>query len=197
MNEYFFLSEKVKKSTAFAYTVGETPLSHELILEMKTKTELPFDLLLKKVVTSKDGLQVSSDISGLKYLWLDYQPNNLAWPLMSEKMKTVISGNLTGKEGIVWIKVNIKSNNERRIYFIPRFAKELDVLDVQKTTYVPGTSHIIKPVFSFTKIVSYNLFYAPQDFWEITSGLYVSKVLKKAIQKEKLTGVAFDSTSVV
>lgn len=75
MNEYCFLTEKVKQSTAFAYTQGDTPLSHELIPDIIGKTELPFGLFLKKLTTGKDGLLVSEDLSGIKYLWIDYQPN--------------------------------------------------------------------------------------------------------------------------
>jgi len=197
MNKYFFLSEKIKQGTAFAYTEGETPLSHELIPEMVGKIELPFELILKKVISGKNGLQVSTDISDLKYLWLDYQPNNLAWPLMSEKMRNVICQNLTGKEGIIWMKVNVKSIGESKMYFIPRFEKRLDVLDEQKTIFVPGSKHIIKPVFSLKKVLSYNFFNKPQDFWEITSGLYISEVLKNAMQKEKLTGVDFEIATVI
>lgn len=79
-------------------------MSHELIPDVIGRTELHFELFLKKVTTGKGGLQVSDDLSEIKNLWLDYQPNNLAWPLMSEKMKSVVSSHLTGKEGIVWIK---------------------------------------------------------------------------------------------
>lgn len=196
MNEYFFLAEKVKPGTAFAYTERETPLSHELIPEIKTKEELPFDLVLKKVTRGKGNLQISNDLTETKYLWVDYQPNNLAWPLMSDKLKSIISSHLTGKEGIVWIKAKVKSVDESREYFIPRFKQQLEVLDEEKTTYVPGTSHIIRPVFSLKKIINYNMFHAPQDFWEITSGLYISESLKKAIQKEKLAGLDFEKISV-
>ncbi|WP_281228732.1 imm11 family protein [Flavobacterium aquiphilum] len=197
MKEYFFLADKVKRGTAFAYTEDETPLSHELVPELKTKLELPFDLILKKVVFGKAKLQVSNDLSDLKYLWLDYQPNNLAWPLMSEKMKNVVCDNMTGEEAIVWMKVNVKSEKEKRVYFIPRFEKKMDVLDEQKTIFAQGTKHIVKPVFSYEKIMNYNIFHKPQLFWEITSGIYVSEVIKKAIQKEKLTGVDFEEISVV
>jgi hypothetical protein len=197
MNEYYFLAEKVKPSTAFAYTQGNTPLSHELIPDVIGRSELPFELFLKKVTTGKGGLQVSEDLSELKYLWLDYQPNNLAWPLMSEKMKTVISFHLTGKEGLVWIKALVKGGNEVKEYFIPRFSQKLDVLDEQKTIFVPGTAHIIKPVFSLSKISQFSIFHKSQEFfWEITSGLYVSDALKKAMQKAKLTGMDFEKTSV-
>ena len=196
MNEYYFLAEKVKPSTAFAYTQGDAPLSHKLITAVIGRIELPFELFLKKVTTGKGGLQVSEDLSEIKHLWQDYQPNNLAWPLMSEKMKDVVSAYLKGKEGIVWIKAIVNAGNETKEYFIPRFLHKLDVIDEQKTLFVPGTAHIIKPVFSYAKIDNYSIFFAPQDYWEITSGLYVSEALKKAIQEAKLTGIGFEKITV-
>ncbi|NVO10575.1 MAG: hypothetical protein HXX16_11480 [Bacteroidales bacterium] len=196
MNKYFLLTEQIKSGTAFAYTEGKTPLSHELIPEMKDKTNVPFDLFLKKVVISKGETSVSSDISGLKHLWLDFQPNNLAWPLMSEKMKNIIDNNLTGKEDISWMKVTVKADSESRAYFILKFEKMLDVLDEKKTLFVQGTNLIIKPVFSLSKISNYNIFHKPQPFWEIPSGLYISEIIKKAVQKENLTGIDFENVSV-
>lgn len=115
---------------------------------------------------------------------------------MSEMMKNIVSTHLTGKEGIVWIKAIINGGNEIKQYFIPRFLKKLDVIDEQKTTYVSGTAHIIKPVFSFAKIENYSMFFAPQDYWEITSGLYVSETLKNAMQTVNLTGVGFEKVTV-
>lgn len=194
---YYFLAEKVKPNTAFAYTLGETPLSHELISNLKGIYKLPFELELKKVSSSKIGLEVSNDLSNVKYLWVDYQPNNLAWPLMSEKLKTVIEKKLTGKENISWITTNIKADGEERKYFIPFFNKRLDVLDMQRTMFVSGTDHIIKPFFSLEKIINYSLFHKPNNFWEITSALYVSEVLKKDIEKEKLTGLSFETISII
>lgn len=198
MTEYYFLAENVKPGTAFAYTQEEMLLSHELMPSLIDRTELPFELFLKKVIIDKSGLHVNYDLSELKHLWVDYQPNNLAWPLMSEKLKDVIRNHLTGKEGLTWIKAIVNGGNETREYFIPRFLEKLDVLDVQKTMFVPDTSHIIKPVFSFSKIMNFSLFHKSQEyFWEITSGLYVSDVLKKAIQKERLTGLDFEKASVL
>lgn len=129
---YYFLAEKIIPSTAFAYASGETPLSHELISNVKGMHELPFELELKKVVSTKIGLRVNNDLSDVKYLWIDYQPNNLAWPLMSEKLKAVIERNLTGKESIDWITTNVNGKGEGRKYFIPFFNKKLDVLDYAK-----------------------------------------------------------------
>src|SRR5690606_17983105 len=140
----------------------------------------------------------SNDLSDLKEIWLDYQPNSLAWPLMSERLKSVIEANLTRNEQIDWIECKVKNGNEERLYFILRFNKMLDVLDMQKTMFVQGTDHIIRPVFASSKISSYSIFSKPSshDLWKITSGLYVSDALKKAIQKAKLTGIDFEKTTV-
>ncbi|MDE0561933.1 hypothetical protein OU792_18190, partial [Algoriphagus sp. NF] len=86
---------------------------------------------------------------------------------------------------------------ETKEYFIPSFSQRLDVLDREKTLFVQGTTHIIKPVFSFEKVKKYSLFFLPQQYWEITSGLYVSDALKNAMQKMKLTGVDFENTTVL
>lgn len=197
MSKYFFLTGKVKANTAFAYTAGDTPLSHEILPGVIKKSELPFDLFLKKISIASDGLHVSSDLSGIKNLWLDYQPNNLAWPLMSENMKDVVSRHLTGNEGLSWIKARVFFENMYKLYFIPKFQMKLDVLDENNTLFVPGTDHVIKPVFSLDKIRKYSIFFAPDEFWEITSNLYVSEALKIALQREKILGVDFERASVL
>jgi len=198
MSNYFLFSAKDAPELASAYAPEGTKLAHELVSEFDNANELSFELELVKLSVGKEGLRKSNDLSSLKEIWLDYQPNSLAWPMFSEKLKTTIIKNLTGKEGINWITAKINGNNEQRIYYIPRFEKMLDVLDTQKTMYVKGTGRIIKPHFSLVKVNSYNLFHQPatHNLWKITSELYVSEILKKAIQKEKLTGVAFEKTTV-
>lgn len=195
MNQFFSLCGKDRPGTAIAYTEGKSPLAHELIPEVKDKSVLPFELVLKKMKVVKSEPQISSDTSDLKYLWLDYQPNRFAWPLMSEKMKVIVDNNLSGMECISWIKAIVKSDSESRIYFIPCFKKQLDVLDNQKTLFVEGTDLVIRPVFSLKKVSNYNLFPCPQLFWEITSDIYVSATLKNVIEKEKLTGVYFENVT--
>lgn len=68
---------------------------------------------------------------------------------------------------------------------------------MQRTLFVSGTNHIIKPFFSKKKISNYSLFHKPGNFWEITSALYVSEAVKKDIEKEKLTGLDFETISIV
>lgn len=196
MIKYFSLAEDIKPRTASAYTEDATVLSHELIPDLIGKAVLPFDLYLRSVKFHRNGPIESNDLTKIKHLWVDYQPNNLAWPLMSHKMKELVEFFLTGGEGIIWMKVLVRTPDETREYFIPQFTRKLDVLDKDKTTYVDETDLIVRPVYSLDKINRYSLFHRPGDYWQITLGLYVNRDLMTAIRTEKLTGVAFDGISV-
>lgn len=199
MEKYFFLSWKNgKKPLASAFAPKGSKLAQDLISELNGINKLPFELSLVRLDVGENGLIESNDLSDLKEIWLDYQPNSLAWPLMSERLKSIIEVNLTGNEQIDWIECKVKNGSEERTYYILRFNKMLDVLDMQKTMFVQGTDHIIRPVFASLKINSYNVFSKPSshDLWKITSGLYVSETLKKTIQKAKLTGMDFEKISV-
>jgi hypothetical protein len=185
---------KNPQKVASAFAPDNIKLAYQLIQDLESISVLPFDLNLLKLSLKKDRLVNSDDLSDLNETWLDYQPNSLAWPLASEKLKIIIEKSLTGNEGIDWIVAHVFGNGERREYYIPRFKKLLDVLDIDKTMFIPGTNRIIKPCFSLSKISKYSVFHKPSEnnLWEITLGLYVSDTLKKAIQKEKLTGIVFD-----
>jgi hypothetical protein len=118
---------------------------------------------------------------------------------MSERMKSIVDGCLTGNEGIKWIKVLVNGLNEQRTYFIPSFERRLDVLNEEKTTFinVMDVQQIIQPVFSANKIIDYSVFQNPQPFWwQMPSGVYVSEIVKTAIIKAGLTGIKFEKVRV-
>lgn len=198
MMEYYLLSGLYSSPVASAFAPEGTPLAHELIPKVGDSLVMPFELSLIKLSVEKNGIVKSSDLSGLNNLWLDYLPNSLAWPLFSYRLMTVVENNLTGNEGINWVKATVNGGGERREYFIPRFTKPLDVLDVKRTTFIRGTDQIIKPFFSIEKIEKYSVFTRPahHDLWKITSSIYVSEQLKLEIQKERLTGIEFEKTRV-
>ncbi|MEJ5963672.1 imm11 family protein [Pedobacter immunditicola] len=198
MNSYYLLSWKHKKELASAFYAIKNQVAHELMPELDGKNSLPFNFQLGRVREKKDGLTMDGDLTDLKETWLDYQPNSLAWPLISERLKYLIEINLTGNEQVGWINCKVESEKEEKPYFVLRFNKMLDVLDMKKTMFVPGTDHIIKPVFAVSKISAYSIFSMPSshNLWKITSGLYISETLKKAIQKQKLTGLDFQKVSV-
>ncbi|MCB9235035.1 MAG: hypothetical protein H6581_25500 [Bacteroidia bacterium] len=199
MEKYYLISWKEGKDpVASAFAPKGSKSGNELILALNGINKVPFELKMVKVDVGKSGIIVTDDLSGLKEIWLDYQPNNLAWPLMSEKLKAVIESNLSGLEQLDWIECRLNGVNEDRTYFIPRFNILLDVLDRQKTMFVFGTDHIIKPVFEGSKIRSYSIFPKPlsHDLWKITPGLYVSDALKQTMQKAKISGMVFEKVSV-
>ena len=80
---------------------------------------MPFDLHLRSVKLTRNDLIESRDLTKIKHLWVDYQPNVLAWPLMSQKMKELVESFLTGKEGIAWMKTTVRTPDDLREYFIP------------------------------------------------------------------------------
>jgi len=195
-DKYYLISAKYKSELASAYAPEGTKLAHELISDINGD-EMPFEFTLVKVSSGKNGLIESTDLSGLNDVWLDYQPNSLAWPLMSSRLQSIINDSLTGYENIKWVKAKINSQDEQREYYIPKFSNKLDVLDEAKTMYVPGTDQIIKPSFSLAKVKELAIFHKPSSFWQITTEMYVSEKLKKAIQIDKLIGLDFEKTSVV
>jgi hypothetical protein len=198
MKKYYFLAGKNLHKCAFADTNETFKLHHILIPELEGKTKLPFEFHLIKLTIGRNGLIMNNDLSGIENIWLDYIPNCEAWPLMSENLRAIIIQYLTGDEGIDWIEARVNTPEEYKCYYIPRFNKRIDVLDEQDTLFVKGTDHVIRPSFASNKIEKYNMFIESSSdfFWKITSGIYVSEDLKKAIQKEKMTGLTFELTRV-
>lgn len=198
MANYYLISAKNSTNLASAFTPEADLSTAEVISKLGNDLELNSEFKLIKLTADKNGLKKSTDLSGLKEIWLDYQPNNLAWPFFSERLKESVQRLLTDKEGISWIKIKINGNEEERKYYIPFFTKKLDVLDEEKTTYVKGTSYIIKPHFSLIKVTNYTIFHTPfgQNQWQITPEIYITEQLKFEIQKNGLTGVVFEKTRV-
>ncbi|WP_343704260.1 DUF1629 domain-containing protein [Chitinophaga sp.] len=198
MKNYYLLSWGHKRDLASANALQALKSDHELIAQLGDEKSLPFDFELRRVIETGNGLVVNNDLARLSQTWLDYQPNNLAWPLMSERLRSVIESNLTGKEMVDWITCKVKGVDGERLYFILRFKERLDVLDVEKTTFVHGTDHVIKPVFKGSKVARFGIFHKPlsHELWKITPGLYISETVKEDIWRQKLTGMDFEKVSV-
>jgi len=195
----YFLSWKNKGKIGYvAYSKIKVGPSYEVIKTVVDASVLYFDLTIKEVIETKKGLIVNDSFDTSADIWLDYIPNSLAWPLMSEKLKNIIDNNITGEEGISWISANVECGSESKKYYILKFTKKPDVLNLDKTLFVAGTDSIIKPVFAQDKILNLAIFSKPAyaDHWKIPHGLYVSEHLKKAMQKEKLTGLEFSQAKV-
>jgi hypothetical protein len=90
----------------------------------------------------------------------------------------------------------VSGRGEQREYYIPRFSKKLDVLDPDKSTFVPGTAHVIKPVFSLQKLAGLSVFYKQDLFWQIPSRIYVNEAIRQSILEKGLTGLDFSPAKV-
>ena len=123
--KYFLMGLKHFKNVAIACAPDNVGLAHELIGALRESEVMPFDFTLKALTVKSDGIHYSNDFSRVETIWLDYQPNSLAWPLFSEKLKKLIEKMLTGKEGLKWISCNICCGKETRTYYIPHFIEEV------------------------------------------------------------------------
>ena len=177
--KYFLMGLKHFKNVAIACAPDNVGLAHELIGALRESEVMPFDFTLKVLTVKSDGIHYSNDFSRVETIWLDYQPNSLAWPLFSEKLKKLIEKMLTGKEGLKWISCNICCGKETRTYYIPHFIEELDVLNKDKCFY-SNNGGLIKPAYSFLKIKDYSIFPKPamNDLWQITAAICISDKVK-------------------
>jgi hypothetical protein len=177
IKNYYLLTWKKDKEENIADTNAKTPIAHELISSVIRKKSLGFDLVIK------DGQ------------FLDYQPNSLAWPIISEKLKKILEAEGQAKH-ISFIPIKIYNEKEFRRYYILIFDKKLDVINESETLFVPGTDHIIKPVFSAEKIQCLKIFHKPTLFWSITPEIYIDAAMKKTLQSEGISGIDFEKASV-
>ena len=188
---YYWMSINNDIVNSVAFAPKGTHPSHYLIDEVKRKKSLPFSLELHRVGVSSE--LIVKDICDDFY---DYQPNSLAWPIMSNKMKSVIEGHLTGKEYIEWKTVTIKGKDISREYFIPVFTKKLDTLLVEKTVIVKQSGIILKPCFDKNKIKGLSMFHGHNNFWSITTQIYVSDAVKRAIKASGIQEIMFSPVHI-
>lgn len=199
MKKYYCLRWNDATEVASAFYEDRTQLDHEMISQLEGKKQMPLDFVLTRVKETRNGLIIDDNLTALKEVWLDYQPNSLAWPILSEKLKNIIDASLTGNEQVDWITCNLRNREEVRQYYIIRFNKKIDVYDIKKTVFMDETKEdVIKPVFSFSKIKNYSVFPKPlfYDFWKFPTSFYVNEDIKKRIQKEKLTGIKLEKVFV-
>lgn len=191
--EYYRLEPRVKNGTAFAIpngavsTVSSAPFTEQL----KQMKILPYPLELVDLVDKGGIWQPTNDMSKITEMWVDYQPNEWAFPLMSERLTRIVQEHLLGGEGLDWIKAIVTAQGESRNYFIPRFSRLFDIWDKERTIYSVNGDFIVNPCFLKERVWDKAIFYSRPEFWEITSSLVVNEHLMKAIKKAKLTGVSF------
>ncbi|MDX6187748.1 hypothetical protein SGQ83_00150 [Flavobacterium sp. Fl-318] len=199
MSKYFSISWVDNPVGPVAFGPENSKLNFELTEELVGCNKLPFDLIIKKVSQLKDSVEESDDLSDLNTIWEDYLPNNIGFALMSDRLKAIVDLHLTGQEDIDWINCKVWANATFKIYYILRFNRKLDVLDIENTKYIPNSNRILKPCYSLLKVNFYNVFHEElsDNLWQINIFIIISEKLKKDIQKGKLTGIEFGKVTVI
>jgi len=197
----FFLSPLARRSTSVAVACAPEgmPASCKLESQLTGLTALPFDLVLKDILFEKNGLRQSSELGKLKHLWYDYQPNSLAWPIFSERLKNVIDSQTTGEKPFDWLTVTIRQNSKlSRQYYLLRFSRHQDVLSLEHSVFAGrNVDFLVKPVFDSKKIEGLTIFSATKNDGQITSGIYVNQQVKDVAKTQSLIGLNFESTRTV
>jgi hypothetical protein len=195
----FFLSPLNSKGVAVACAPDGTPASSKLLEQLNGLTTLPFDLILQDVLFEKNGSRESSESGKLKHLYLDYQPNSLAWPIFSERLKNLLDSQTIGAKPFDWLNVTIKKNSKvSRQYYLLRFKTQPDVLNLEQSVFAGrNADFLVKPVFDSKKIENLTIFSASKDDGQITSGIYVSQQVRDAAKAQSLVGLNFESTRTV
>ncbi|MGI4872732.1 MAG: hypothetical protein ACRYFX_16350 [Janthinobacterium lividum] len=197
--EYFYLASLGGGSIAVACPPENTPPAYLLADAQIGKNKLPFDLALKNIVFDKNGSKELDNLQSLKHIWLDYQPNCLAWPIFSDKLADILSSNASPEADINWIDVTInKGTEESRKYHILRFNSQQEVLNREESLF-SGSSldFLVRPVFARESIKDLALFCSLYTFPTITGSLYVNSAIKLAIRAAKLSGVIFEYARVL
>ena len=188
----------VKTPTFSIFPRKESWLAHELIPILEGKHIFPGECYFRKILVGKKGL-IYRDVAVADPVWQNYPPNAFAWPIFSEPLKQLIQENVSEAANIDWIKMSVEHFQDKRQYYILKFNELHDVIDKENTLYVRGTDNIIRPCFRKINFDKVQIATIPTsgNLWKITSGVYVSGKLKKAIEKSGTPGIEFSKTRAI
>ena len=148
LDYYWLTTDNTARSVAYAPKGLSRPWElFETIIEADS---LPFRMIIHSVDV-KEELIVGPVTDQI----VDFQPNSLAWPLMSQTMKHIINSNLYGNEGIVWKSVILQGKTNEYEYCVPMFTRHLDTLDKEHTVFAPAGGIVVKPVFIKQSVEKY------------------------------------------
>ena len=164
-----------------AYAPDTMSSCHEIRegIPLENMISIPFSMELRNV--SVKSILIEGDISDRFY---DFQPNSMAWPVMSEKMKAIIASHLTGLEYIDWKEITINGKTESRKYYVPFFKRKLDILNKSKTMISPY-GIIMIPCFDKEKIQGLAAFHCPDFDWRIPLKFYINELIKKDLARQQ------------
>jgi len=118
----------------------------------------------------------------------DFQFNSCGFLLFSDKLRSVIEKFLNSIDNPKWFPamvIDLDGNSYK--YSILRFFGNIDFLDYNNSTFVPGTDLPIKKRFDLNKIGERDIFIPSIS----NVSLCVHKIVKEEIEKENFSGVYF------
>lgn len=193
MNKCVFFTAKEGDSRGFSMAkLADEKIIPPLEVDefIKQNRRFPCNLVLVQRRITKNGITQNNNVPEKEFC--DYQYNQFAYYLLSERLKNCIEENKGSKDSFSWINVSVSSESETRNYYIPIFESIPDVLDSKLTTRVSASNAILVPCFASEKLGGYNFFPIESSFGVLPRGIYVSEKLKKELQKQKFDNVKFE-----
>ncbi|GEM_PF-613674 len=190
---FFTAKEGPNKEFSMAKLADESIISPLEVDEfIKQNRRFPCNLVLVHKRITNSGIIQSNNVPEKEFF--DYQYNQFAYYLLSERLKNCIEENKGSKDSFSWISVPVSSENETRDYYIPMFESIPDVLDLELTTRVPANNAVLVPCFASEKLEGHNFFPKESSFGLLPRGIYVSESLKKILQKQKFDNIKFEKS---
>ena len=193
MNKCVFFTAKEGDSRGFSMAkLADEKIIPPLEVDefIKQNRRFPCNLVLVQRRITKNGITQNNNVPEKEFF--DYQYNQFAYYLLSERLKNCIEENKGSKDSFSWINVSVSSETETRNYYIPIFESIPDVLDSKLTTRVSASNAILVPCFASEKLEGHNFFPIESSFGVLPRGIYVSEKLKKELQKQKFDNVKFE-----
>ncbi|WP_027729289.1 imm11 family protein [Treponema sp. C6A8] len=193
MNKCVFFTAKEGSSKEFSMAkLADEKIISPLDVDnfIKQNRRFPCNLVLVQKRITKNGITQNINVPEKEFF--DYQYNQFAYYLLSERLKNCIEENKGSKDSFSWIKVPVSSETETRDYYIPIFESIPDVLDLELTTRVPANNAILVPCFASEKLEGHNFFPKETSFGVLPRGIYVSESMKKILQKQKFDNIKFE-----
>lgn len=188
---FFTAKEGSSKDFSMAKLADESIISPlEVDDFIKQNRRFPCNLVLVHKCITNSGIIQSNNVPEKEFF--DYQYNQFAYYLLSERLKNCIEENKGSKDFFSWISVSVSSEIETRNYYIPIFDRIPDVLDSKLTTIVPASNAILVPCFDSEKLEGHNFFTINSSFGVLPRGIYVSESMKKILQKQKFDNIKFE-----
>ncbi|MEW6312983.1 MAG: DUF1629 domain-containing protein [Pseudomonadota bacterium] len=169
--QFYYLHFREKDEGGVAYAPAHRPI--DAIEQLDEKTDIPFIFYLQN-----GELQ-------------DYQANNLGWPLFSAKLKTSMEP-LCDTKNVAWLEAIISDEaGKKHSYFVPRFIKEFDVLDKQKSIF-GANNFVVKAHLDKEKVMGLDFFPVPGS----TTRIIISDRIKKILVAGAFTGIDFGHVAI-